>query len=126
MEKEFDETMNKQAKAVALLAVRNTLLEDLHAGIVPVSKAGDYSDVKVVTPEGEIPWNEVSRLNDAEMKKLMKQVVNRLYTCLHAMHSASRDEEAFEHLIQTGLRQTGDWDDAEVDKVLTTIMENRS
>ena len=65
---EFDP---EEAFAVALAetAVRNnTPLEDLHAGTFPSSKTGDYSDVRVVTPYGEIPWNAVSRLSDEEMK----------------------------------------------------------
>ncbi|PYX54081.1 MAG: hypothetical protein DMG76_23095 [Acidobacteria bacterium] len=33
--------------------------------------------MKVVTPYGEIPWNELSRLNNDEMKELMIDVVNR-------------------------------------------------
>jgi hypothetical protein len=70
------------AKSLALLCVRNTFLEDLHAGICPSSRAGDYSDVKVVTPYGEIPWSNLSRLNDDEMRQLMKEVVNKIYTVL--------------------------------------------
>ncbi|MEJ7933987.1 hypothetical protein WG907_06925 [Sphingobium sp. AN558] len=42
--------------------VRNTSLEDLHAGMSPGSMTGVFSDVKVVTPRGEIPWNRVSRI----------------------------------------------------------------
>jgi ligand-binding SRPBCC domain-containing protein len=61
---------------------RNTELESLHAGKVPDSPAGDYTDVKVVTPYGEIAWNDLSRLNDEEMKTLMIQVVNKTYTFL--------------------------------------------
>lgn len=38
------------AKAITAICVRNDYLEDLHAGITPSSEAGDYSDVKVVTP----------------------------------------------------------------------------
>jgi hypothetical protein len=38
-----------------VLCVRNTSIEDVHAGIEPHSPSGDYSDVKVVTPVGEIP-----------------------------------------------------------------------
>lgn len=56
-------------------------LEDLHAGRFPRSATGDYSDVRVVTPDGDIPWTEVSRLSDPEMKALMIEVTNRLYTC---------------------------------------------
>jgi hypothetical protein len=70
------------AKSLALLCVRNTFLEDLHAGISPSSKTGDYSDVKVVTPYGEIPWSKLSRLSDDEMRQLMKEVVNKIYTVL--------------------------------------------
>ena len=58
-----------------------TEIENIHAGKSPVTKTGDYSDVKVIDAEGrEIPWNEVSRISNDEMKGLMKQVVNRLYT----------------------------------------------
>lgn len=32
--------------------VRNTSLEDLHAGKVPQNATGNFSDVKVVTPTG--------------------------------------------------------------------------
>jgi len=62
-------------KFVALECFRNSKLEDLHTGISPSSKSGDYSDVKVVTPYGEIPWNNLSRLNDDEMKELKIDVV---------------------------------------------------
>src|SRR5262245_37591252 len=54
------------AKLMALRCFRNTKLEDLHAGIYPSSEVGDYSDVKVVTPFGEIAWSKVSRLSDEE------------------------------------------------------------
>ena len=52
-----DEKVRKRlAKYVALHCFRNSGLEDHHSGITPSSQAGDYSDVKVVTPYGEIPW----------------------------------------------------------------------
>jgi hypothetical protein len=62
--------------------VRNTQLENLHAGITPSSQTGDYSDVKVVSPYGEIPWTKLSRISDEEMKSLMMQIVDRVYTFL--------------------------------------------
>jgi hypothetical protein len=52
------------AKYMVLQCFRNSLLEDLHAGISPSSAAGDYSDVTVSSPYGVIPWPKVSRLND--------------------------------------------------------------
>jgi len=62
--------------------IRNSILEELHAGVVPASATGDYSDVKVVTPYGEIPWARLSRISDEEMKALMIDVVDRVYTLL--------------------------------------------
>jgi hypothetical protein len=64
------------AKVMALQCFRNTHLENLHAGMSPSSETGDFSDVKVVSPYGEIPWTRVSRFDDHEMKELM---VNHRY-----------------------------------------------
>ena len=36
------------ARSIVLHCMRNTRLEDLHAGIYPASATGDYTDVKVV------------------------------------------------------------------------------
>lgn len=73
------------AKYLVQRCFRNSVLEDLHAGTVPDSKSGDYSDVKVVTPFGEIPWQRLSRIDDAEMKALMIDVVQRTYEFLHEL-----------------------------------------
>ena len=40
------------AKTLAMMCVRNTGLETLHSGIVPVTHAGDYSDVRVIDADG--------------------------------------------------------------------------
>lgn len=45
-------------------------LEDIHSGKTPSSTTGDYSDIKVVSPSGEIPWNELSRINQTEMGQI--------------------------------------------------------
>ena len=52
----------KNARDLASVAVcvRNTFLETLHAGKTAESRLGDYSDVEVITPTGEIPWTELS------------------------------------------------------------------
>ena len=83
------------AKYMVLNCFRNSMLEDLHAGISPSSAAGDYSDVTVSSPYGIIPWPEVSRLNDDEMKGLMIDVVNRAYRFIHTLF----DEEAGAELL---------------------------
>jgi hypothetical protein len=46
-------TAKRLALSLAVLCVRNTSIEDVHAGIEPGSQAGNFSDVKVVTPYGE-------------------------------------------------------------------------
>jgi hypothetical protein len=58
--------LKRLAKYMAQQCFRNTVLEDFHAGITPYSQAGDYSDVFVKTPAGEIPWSKLSRLSDEE------------------------------------------------------------
>jgi len=67
------------AKYLVQRCFRNSALEDLHAGTAPDSKAGDYSDVVVVTPFGQIPWSRLSRFDDREMKILMVDVVQRAF-----------------------------------------------
>jgi hypothetical protein len=89
--------MKRLAKHLALQCFRNTRLEDFHAGMTPCSPAGDYSDVVVKTPAGDIPWPQLSRLNDEEMKALMIDVVNRAYAWLRLLF----DDETGAHLIQT-------------------------
>jgi len=98
------------AKAIAALCVRNTFLEDLHAGTSPSSKTGDYSDVKIVTPYGEIPWRNASRISDEEMKRLMKEVVSKIYTFL-----CRQEDPAFiEAFVTSGGRYAAQWDDPEL------------
>jgi hypothetical protein len=70
-----DALRKRLAKLMAHDCFPNTKLEDFHSGKYPSSKIGDYSDVKVVSPFGEIPWKELSRLSDEEMKILMIDVV---------------------------------------------------
>ena len=51
------------SKSMAVMCVRNTTLEDIHAGIEPVSHTGDFSDVVVIHANGRrIPWPKVSQM----------------------------------------------------------------
>jgi hypothetical protein len=97
------------AKAITAICVRNGYLEDLHAGITPSSKSGDYSDVKVVTPFGEISWEKVSRISDEEMKRLMKGIVNQIYTFL----CRQDDPEFLEWFVTMGSDYSARWDEPE-------------
>jgi len=92
---------------MAVMCVRNTFLEDLHAGTIPSSKMEDFSDVKVVSPYGEIEWTRLSRISDDEMRQLMKEVVNKLYSVLIRL-----DEPKFvEAVKEYGRLMTTKWDD---------------
>ena len=91
------QVLKRLAKYMAQQCLRNTVLEDFHAGITPHSEAGDYSDVSVRTPAGEIPWSKLSRLSDEDMKALMIDVVNRTYLLLRTLFV----EDVGSYLIQT-------------------------
>ncbi len=101
----------KMAKTLAMMCVRNTSLEALHAGIVPVTHAGDYSDVRVIDADGrEIAWNDASHLDDDQMRALMKEVVNRLYT-----FNVSIDDHAFRDRVDRWARIAERWDEPDPD-----------
>ena len=105
-----DKIASELAKSITALCVRNTFLEDLHSGTTPASKTGDYSDVKVVTPYGEIPWQKLSRISDEEMKRLMKEIVDKVYTFL-----CRQEEAAFvKAFIELGCRYAAHWDEPEL------------
>lgn len=107
-----DKDVQRLTLALVETCVRNSSLENLHAGPSPRTVVGDYSDVVVKTPDGDIPWNEVSRITDEEMKALMIEVTDRLYTCLSV-------PEALD-----GLRtSTGRWDPPKLDANLMTRVE---
>ena len=101
-----EDIARRLATAMAVHCVRNTSIEDIHAGIEPYSASGDFSDVKVVTPVGEIPWSKVSRIRDDEMRAFMKQVVDRLYTVLLRLD----DSEFIERIDHYARRMTRAWD----------------
>lgn len=102
------------AKAMAMICVRNTMLEDLHAGRVPTTRTGDFTDVFVVDAEGNrFAWTEVSRLDDDEMRDLMRRVVNRLYT-----FQLCFGEPEFRAFVDHWLGATRRWDEPTLDRGL--------
>ncbi len=97
------------AKYLVLKCFRNSALEDLHSGMVPDSKTGDYSDVVVHTPFGQIPWNELSRFDNAEMKALMVDVVNKTY---HLVQELFDEERGGNLLLQLAAKDPApNWED---------------
>jgi len=97
------EVLKRLAKYLAQQCFRNTILEDLHAGITPDSQIGDYTDVVVRSPYGEIPWPNLSRLNDEEMKALMIDVVNKTYHALIVLFDDRLGGELIKILAQRDL-----------------------
>lgn len=111
-----DKWLQDIALMMAVNCVRNTIIEDYHAGISPSSKTGDFSDVKVVTPYGEIPWTEVSAISDEQMKVFNIEVVNKLYTFLDFLVGDKRtqkERDAFNEVI--GMFYPANWNKPELD-----------
>ena len=113
---EYTQQKRKSARAshaaVSGQCIRNTALEHFHAGRAPVSKTKDGSDIKIIDAEGtEIPWNEVSRITDPEMKEFIKEVVDRTYTFLNFS-----DDEDFQKVMGRYDISTEKWDAPQIDK----------
>ncbi len=112
---------NKQERAFSAMTkqmvvncVRNTMLEQFHAGHAPVTKTKDASDIKVIDAEGtEYRWHEVSRITDPEMKECMKQIVNRIYTFLNFY-----DDPEFQVLMAKYNSSISKWDAPVIDKAM--------
>lgn len=105
------------ARLMAVICVRNSRLEELHAGRVPVSLRGDGSDIVVLDGDGNrIPWSAVSRIDDGEMRALMREIVERLYAFLLRI-----DDPAFRAEIDRWAAATAHWDAPKPDPVLAAI-----
>jgi hypothetical protein len=101
----------KLAKIMAMLCVRNTQLETLHAGLTPITQTGDYSDVFVLDANGRrIPWTEVSRIDEDEMRQLMQEIVNRLYT-----FHLNADDPNLQATIERWMDVAMKWDEPQID-----------
>lgn len=75
---------------LAFAIVRTTLdieeMSALETGVEPESQAGDYSDVSVICHGHQIPWQEIGRISDDELRLLVRRWVDRVYTVLKQMH----------------------------------------
>jgi hypothetical protein len=86
------------AKYLVQRCFRNSVLEDVHAGIAPDSKAEDYSGVLVSTPFGEIHWPKLSRFDDKEIKTLMIDVVQKTHEFIHELFDVESGGEILPRL----------------------------
>lgn len=113
----LNEGYNGLAKFLAYNCYRNTFIEKLHEGFYPITKTGDYSDVKVIDGTGEeIPWNSLSRISDKEMCRLNKEIVNKIYTFFML-----KDDEAAQEFFSS--RYPSEWDDAKLDDNFLEALE---
>lgn len=77
----------------------------------PSSRTSDYSDVFVLDADGRrIPWTEVSRIDDDEMRRLMQEIVNRLYT-----FHVGADDPKLQATIERWMGAAMTWDEPEID-----------
>lgn len=108
-----NKSQTELAKIMTAACVRRGYLEQLHCGTTPVTLTGDYSDVKVIDAEGrEIPWNNVARINQDEMRTLVTGVVNRIYTFLaRTLFSATVDKAFEQALDKAAVPWTKTWDE---------------
>lgn len=111
------------AKLMAVICVRNTGIEDLHTGTVPVTHTGDFFDVFVTDADGRrMAWADVSNMDDYAMRDPMRQIVNRLYT-----FHMNRDDPRFRDHLDRWLAISGTWDDPKLDEaLLAVISENEA
>ena len=109
------------AKAMAVMCVRNTILEDIHDGIHPVTHTGDFSDVVVIDANGRrIPWTRVAHIEQDQMRELMRQIVNRLYTV-----NLNAGDMDFLGMLDWAAMEAGKWDEPELDEVTIRGLERR-
>jgi len=100
------------AKIMAMICIRNTHLEGLHSGTVPMTRTGDYSDVFVIDAGGrKIPWPKAAHIDDVQMASLMREIVNRLFT----FHMKS-DDPVFREDLDRWMAVAGKWDDPVLDQ----------
>jgi len=99
------------AKLMAMICARNTKIEDLHARIVPVAHKSDYQDVFITDAEGrQIPCAEECHLVDVQMRHLMRQIVDRLYTFY-----LKADDLGFRDRLDRWLSVSDPWDEPQLD-----------
>ncbi len=99
-------TTTKLAQMLAFHCVRNSYLEDLHAGLSPSSKTGDYTDVKVMSPYGEIAWNRLGRISDEEkaVERRYREPALHLFVSFIDAWRAGSEHAAPDTLVTTSHR----------------------
>jgi len=100
---EYLSAVAREAKAIVALAFRNGLIENFHAGKVCPTCDGDP---------------EYSRITPDEMRSIMKNAVDHMYTYLLLKES---DKAGYEALLTLGERYTTMWDKPVLTKAVRGI-----
>lgn len=95
------------AKGIALNCVRNTSIERIHAGRVPEKADPNCTNLFVTDGVSMIPWNEASRITDEEMKELMIEITNKIFTVLMNLE----DEYFIQKFDEKTRRSTIGWNE---------------
>ena len=88
-----DPKLAQEAKAIVLLAFRNGLLEDLHAGAPCPTCCGNTG---------------YSHITQVEMRELMKQAVDRVYALLWYKETNPKN---YDDLVEGARLLTATWDE---------------
>jgi hypothetical protein len=88
-----DPKLAQEAKAIVLLALRNGLLEDLHAGVPCPTCCGNTA---------------YSHITQVEMRELMKQSVDRVYALLWYKGT---NPKKYDDLVEGARLFTATWDE---------------
>ena len=96
----------REAKAIVALAFRNGPIENFHAGKVCPTCDGNP---------------EYSRITPDEMRSIMKNAVNHMYTYLLLKEY---DKAAYEALLTLGARYTTAWDEPVLTKAIKGISDS--
>jgi hypothetical protein len=97
MDTDFErQQLAREAKAIVALAFRNGPIENIHAGRPCPNCTGQPG---------------YSRITNAEMKLIMKNVVDSRGSCLRPPLDQDRKTREYESRIQFGERYTATWDE---------------
>lgn len=102
---ELDDYLKMQAKAIVLFSFRNTFLEDIHAGKQCPTCGDDLS---------------YSHISDEQMKQLMIECVNNMYTYLKLQIES---EEGWLNLLDWHTVQVQHWNEPVLDEKIYNMFK---
>jgi hypothetical protein len=103
---EYLSAVAREAKAIVALAFRNGLIENFHAGKVCPTCDGDP---------------QYSRITPDEMRSIMKNAVDHMYTYLLLKEN---DKAAYNALLSLGEKYTRAWDEPVLTKAIRGISDS--